>query len=39
MELISIGLATDGINKSVAVRFLAALQLRKNKIPFRVYPG
>src|SRR5712692_296665 len=39
MELIAIGLATHSIDKSVTVHTLAALQLRKNKIPFRVNPN
>ncbi len=39
MELITIGLATYSIDKSVTVDPLAALQLRKNKISFRVNPN
>src|SRR5258708_23897927 len=39
MELIAIGLAADSINKSVALYFLAALQLSKNSTASRVDPN
>src|SRR5258707_613328 len=39
MELIAIGLAADSINKSVALYFLAALQLSKNSTASGVDPN